>query len=127
SGTLEDIARLLWGVSAEARAGAGPQLALPSELRRGPTVPRRARARMPAAQTKSFPTLAQEYHSGELSRVFLELARHASEDPPSHGRTLAVLQAEAAEILATLAHTLLGPSKGLALHQRLAKAWGCEE
>lgn len=131
SRTLEDIARLLWGVSTDAPASASAGLALHTELRIGPTVPRShgdgARARAPGTQSKSSATPAQRHHSGELRRVFLELAQRASDDPPSHGRTLPVLQAEAAEILSTLGDTMLGRGNDLALHQRLAKAWGCDE
>ena len=97
SQTLEDIARLLWGMSGDA----------------------------PAEQTRSV--ASPWHHSGELSRVFLELARRASEDPPSHGRTLPILQSEAAEVLSTVADTMLGRSNGLALHERLAKTWKCDE
>lgn len=129
SRTLEDIARLLWGVKADAPAGAGTGLAVHTELGIGPAAPRSrgTRARVTEAQTRSSATLAQRHHSGELRRVFLELAQRASDDPPSHGRTLPVLQVEAAEILSTLGDTMLGRSRDLALHQRLAKAWGCDE
>jgi citrate synthase len=99
SKTLEDVAGLLWGVSDSQRPAAKPCTA-------------RAAQRRP---------------SGELSRAFLELARRVSEDPPAHGRTLAVLQAEAAVILAALADAMLGSGGGPALHQRLAKAWGCTD
>jgi citrate synthase len=95
SKTLEDIAALLWGVSD---------------------------SQQPRASTAA--AAAPRHPSGELSRAFLELARRVSEDPPAHGRTLAVLQAEAAEVLATVADAMLGSSGAAALHQRLAKAWG---
>ncbi len=106
SHTLEDIARLLWGV---------------------------VRADAPGQQTNSAPTRGpkrrsgEQRRAGELSNVFLELARRASEDPPSHGRTLPVLQVEAAEVLSTVADSMLGRSSGLALHQRLASAWDCDD
>ena len=96
---LEEVAALLWEVQAPQRLA----------IKRAATGRRRA---------ASF---------GELSRAFLELARRVSEDPPAHGRTLAVLQGEAAEVLATLADAMLGSGGGSALHQRLAKSWGRAE
>jgi len=101
--TLEDIAVLLWGVS-------DPQC-----LQRNSSAAEAASRR---------PRDTARPSSSELSRVFLELARRVNEDPPSHGRTLAVLQAEAAEVLATVADAMLGSSAAAALHQRLAKVWG---
>ena len=101
--TLEDIAVLLWGVSD------------PQSLQRNSSAAEAASRR---------PRDTARPSSSELSRVFLELARRVNEDPPSHGRTLAVLQAEAAEVLATVADAMLGSSAAAALHQRLAKVWG---
>ena len=101
--TLEDIAVLLWGVS-------DPQC-----LQRNSSA---------AGAASRRPRDTARPSSSELSRVFLELARRVNEDPPSHGRTLAVLQAEAAEVLATVADAMLGSSAAAALHQRLAKVWG---
>ena len=101
--TLEEIAVLLWGVSD------------PQSLQRNSSAAEAASRR---------PRDTARPSSSELSRVFLELARRVNEDPPSHGRTLAVLQAEAAEVLATVADAMLGSSAAAALHQRLAKAWG---
>ena len=62
-----------------------------------------------------------------LRSAFVALAERASSDPPSYGRALPVLQAEAAEVLATLAASLLGTSQGPSLHDRVAAAWGCCE
>jgi len=101
--TLEEIAVLLWGVSD------------PQSLQRNSSAAEAASRR---------PRDTARPSSSELSRVFLELARRVNEDPPSHGRTLAVLQAEAAEVLATVADAMLGSSAAAALHQRLAKVWG---
>jgi len=99
SKTLEEVAALLWEVQAPQRL----------------------------AIKRAAPAAAARRPSGELSRAFLELARRVSEDPPAHGRTLAVLQGEAAEVLATLADAMLGSGGGSALHQRLAKSWGRAE
>lgn len=103
SKTLEEIAVLLWGVSDS------------QSLQRNSST---------AGAASRRPRDTARASSSELSRVFLELARRVNEDPPSHGRTLAVLQAEAAEVLATVADAMLGSSAAAALHQRLAKVWG---
>jgi citrate synthase len=96
SKSLEAVAGLLWGLS-------------------DPPLP------APISAAAAAP---QRHPSGELSRAFLELARRVGEDPPAHGRTLVVLQAEAADVLATLADAMLAGSDASPLHQRLAQAWG---
>ena len=61
-----------------------------------------------------------------LQAGLLALAARAAVDPPSRGRSRAVLQAEAAEAIGTLADALLSPSSSstvLPLHARLAAAW----
>jgi citrate synthase len=73
-------------------------------------------------------TAAMPAHPGPatpLQAGLLALASRAAVDPPSRGRSRAVLQAEAAEVIGTLADALLGPSPAAALplHMRLAAAW----
>jgi citrate synthase len=60
-----------------------------------------------------------------LQAGLLALAARAAADPPSRGRSRIVLQAEAADVIGTLADALLGPSTTQAahLHTRLAAAW----
>lgn len=60
-----------------------------------------------------------------LQAGLLALAARAAVDPPSRGRSRAVLQAEAADVIGTLADALIGPAptKPVALHTRLASAW----
>lgn len=94
--TLEEVAGLLWEC-------ASPRLA-------SITPPQTAR------------TVKGE---APLQAGLLALAARAATDPPSRGRSRAVLQAEAADVIGTLADAMLGPasSKALPLHQRLATAW----
>jgi citrate synthase len=94
--TLEDIAGLLW-------ESAPPRFAAASS---GP-------AHIDKAATP-------------LQAGLLALAARAATDPPSRGRSRSVLQAEAADVIGTLADALLGPStspKAAHLHTRLAAAW----
>lgn len=60
-----------------------------------------------------------------LQAGLVALAARAATDPPSRGRSRSVLQAEAADVIGTLADALLGPSPSHAahLHTRLAAAW----
>lgn len=60
-----------------------------------------------------------------LQAGLLALAARAAIDPPSRGRSRAVLQAEAADVIGALADAMLGPTsaKAVPLHQRLATAW----
>jgi citrate synthase len=63
-----------------------------------------------------------------LQAGLLALAARAATDLPSRGRSRAVLQAEAADVIGTLADALLGPApappaRAMPLHMRLASAW----
>lgn len=73
------------------------------------------------------PAAAKAHAAGTapLPAGLLALAARAGSDPPSRGRSRAVLQAEAAEVIGTLADALLGPAgtAGAPLHARLAAAW----
>ena len=93
--TLEDVAGLLW-------ESAPPRFACTASL--------------PVSNTKQ---------ATSLQAGLLALAARAAVDLPSRGRSRAVLQAEAAEAIGTLANALLGPasSAALPLHARLAAVW----
>lgn len=95
--TLEDVAGLLW-------ESAAPRFVAAS----------------------SEPTHANKTAT-PLQAGLLALAARAATDPPSRGRSRSVLQAEAADVIGTLADALLGPSasqgQGAHLHMRLAAAW----
>lgn len=76
------------------------------------------------------PTLAKRERSlagGSAAReaALLLLARRAAADLPSHGRSPAVLQREAAGLLSAFAAALVGPEhpEDRPLHQRVAEAW----
>jgi len=60
-----------------------------------------------------------------LQAGLVALASRAATDLPSRGRSLGVLQAEAADVIGTLADALLGlsPARAMPLHRRLASAW----
>jgi citrate synthase len=66
-----------------------------------------------------------------LTASLVALARRSARDLPSSGRTPAVLRDEAASVLSTLAHAVLGgrafASKGRTLSERLAVSWRCNE
>jgi len=95
--TLEDVAGLLW-------ESAAPRFAAASS---GPAPANKA--------------------ATPLQAGLLALAARAATDPPSRGRSRSALQAEAADVIGTLADALLGPSasqgQGAHLHMRLAAAW----
>ncbi|MGJ7529170.1 citrate synthase [Variovorax sp. GB1P17] len=71
------------------------------------------------------PVAAARKDATPLQAGLLALAARAAVDPPSRGRSRAVLQAEAADVIGTLADALIGPApaKAVALHTRLASAW----
>jgi citrate synthase len=66
-----------------------------------------------------------------LTASLVALARRSARDLPSSGRTPAVLRDEAASVLSTLAHAVLGATAssraGRTLSERLAVSWGCRE
>jgi citrate synthase len=57
-----------------------------------------------------------------LGSVFAALAPRAARDIPSYGRSPSALRADAASVLATVAHAVCGPGQG-AVHNRLAAHW----
>lgn len=76
-----------------------------------------------SAAAAPAPGNALPLHAGLVA-----LASRAARDLPTRGRSRAVLQAEAAEVIGTLADALLGPARpasarALPLHARLAAAW----
>jgi citrate synthase len=83
-----------------------------------------------ALEWSSAPEAAESPPGGSpLERAFVALARRASSDPPSYGRTPAALQAEAASVVETLTRAMLGSAsrKDGAIHQQIASAWGRTE
>ena len=97
--TLEEVALLLWA--------AEPTTGLTFE----------SAARLPASRSAS-----------PLQRAFLALGSRAGIDLSSYGRTLPVLQAEAASVLGTLASSMLDSahatrSRQVPLHEKVASGW----
>jgi citrate synthase len=95
--TLEEVAGLLWACAPPHFDGGAGAAATPQQPR----------------------------HAMPLQAGLVALAARAAIDAPTRGRSPAVLQAEAAEVIGTLADALLGTrAAGSApLHLRLAKAW----
>lgn len=60
------------------------------------------------------------------ARAFAALAERAGRDPPARGRSRAALLEEAAGILRAVADAMAGTAHRGLLHQRLARAWGCD-
>ena len=61
------------------------------------------------------------------TRAFAALARAAASSAPMRGRHMDLLQAEAGQVLHSLADAVAGPGAGSGpIHQRLAAAWGCD-
>lgn len=56
-------------------------------------------------------------------RLFTVLAGRATNDPPSLGRSAALLRRDAAEVAGSVAQAAAGPGQG-PVHARLADAWG---
>ena len=94
--TLEEIAALLWQAD-EVRFGA---------------------ARKKAGEAAHPP-------ASPLEAALLTLARRADSDPPSQGRSRAVLISEAAALIDEIAVAMLGSAApaGAPLHRRIAGAW----
>jgi len=59
------------------------------------------------------------------ARAFAALAARAGEDAPARGRPPLALAVEAATLLDVLADAVAGEIGGGAIHDRLARAWGC--
>ena len=59
------------------------------------------------------------------ARTFAALAARAAADPPSRGRAPLVLAIEATSLLDGLADAVAGAATNGAIHERLARAWGC--
>jgi citrate synthase len=58
-----------------------------------------------------------------LERTFVALARHATVDLPSLGRSPLALKGEAEHVLATVAEALAPGAHDMPLHERLASSW----
>ena len=77
-----------------------------------------------ATEALVFPPTA-EIASGGLEAAFALLARRAASDPPTVGRSPAVLRTEAAALLVAVGAALAGSDPaGAELHRRLATRWG---
>lgn len=61
-----------------------------------------------------------------LESAFVGLARRAAHDAPTLGRSIAVLRAEARDVLGTVVGSILGTGEGL-VHERMVAAWGRPE
>lgn len=77
--------------------------------------------------SQRFPTLTTPMPVGPpLARMFTAVAARAASDAAMAGRTKKALYLEAAAVLDTLVDAIAGgPGEG-PIHQRLARAWGCE-
>lgn len=104
--TLEEIAALLWEAPAVTSTGVVRRM---SGRRSG-----RSRQEMSASKPA-------------LARMFTVIAERAGQDPPSHGRSVAVLRNEALQVVGTLAGSTVGPSRDAPLHARLAATWRREQ
>jgi citrate synthase len=62
-----------------------------------------------------------------MSAAFAALAARVMSDLPALGRNPAMLQTEAADVLATVASALAPSAKALPLHERLARGWARPE
>jgi citrate synthase len=60
------------------------------------------------------------------ARAFDFLGARAAADPPSYGRSQALLHREAAEILSGFADALLGTAASGLIHERIAAAWAVD-
>ena len=100
--TLEEIAGLLWE---------DPVVGLSREPR-GMHKRRAARSRDDTSPARPA-----------LAAMFTAMAGRAGQDPPSHGRSAAVLRGEGSEVLDTLASSIVGPDRRGPLHIRLAVTW----
>jgi citrate synthase len=58
-----------------------------------------------------------------LAAMFSAIAGRAGRDPPSHGRSPAVLRSEALEVLETLASAIVGTGRDAPIHVQLAASW----
>jgi citrate synthase len=75
---------------------------------------------------ESLALASQAPESGQtpsLERAFVALARHATVDLPSLGRSPLALRGEAERVLATVADALAPGAHDLRLHERLAASW----
>lgn len=117
SRTLEQIASLLW--ETDETLGLDATAATARSAPRERAVVQRNRPARPVTGGTRAATRAVT----ALQSVFLALAARASTDPPTRGRSLPVLRAEAADVLASVSDSLLGPGQ-TPLHERAARTWG---
>lgn len=70
-----------------------------------------------------FATTTEAGGDATVEAALVALARRATRDLPSLGRTLPILQAESQSVLGTVADVLAPGRSDLFLHQRLAESW----
>jgi citrate synthase len=80
-----------------------------------------------AARTHAGPAMVKSAHTGTpIGRLLSAVSERAALDPPSRGRSPAVLKSEAETLFETLVVASLGtvtPGLDLPVHTRLAKTW----
>jgi citrate synthase len=121
--TLEKTACLLWELDITLASGLLAATAKPSAREHSATRKtvsvRAAKAGSGAAGSgKAIPARGVT----ALQAAFLALAARAATEPPTRGRALSILRAEAANVLAAVADSLLGAAQA-PLHERLARNW----
>ena len=110
--SLEQVAELLWGVEGARGAGrdgegaCGGDVVAPASTR---ALVHAGRARAPVLRDILGPRLSKT--ASALQRAFLALGLRAATDFASYGRSLPVLQNDAASLLATLADAMLGEGR----------------
>lgn len=77
--------------------------------------------------TQRFPPLATAVPAGPaLQRIFTVIAARAAGDAAMAGRSKKALYLEAASVLDALVDAIAGGPGAGPIHERLARAWGCE-
>ncbi|HXS20441.1 MAG TPA: citrate synthase [Steroidobacteraceae bacterium] len=130
SRTLEEIAALLWDDAAAGRAGGGGAIGGPKDMAglREMGAPREHGGLRPITGRRARRSRANDTGAASaLGAMFIAMAGRAERDPPSHGRSAAVLRGEALEVFDTLAGSVVGTTVGSGseapLHERLAAIW----
>lgn len=107
SGTLEEVAGILWQSAALTfAADPGSARGAPSGSARST----RSREQVPITRAA-------------LPAMLSAIADRAGRDPSSYGRSATVLRSEAAEVVASLADSIADPESRVPLHLRVATNW----
>lgn len=133
SRTLEEIAELLWGDPPGELAGGLRKIRGRREISGvgGTGGPGEIAGRRRIGGRRTGRSLDNTSATGSiLTAMFIAMATRAGRDPPSHGRATTVLRGEAAEVLGTLAGSVVGTMVSIGceapLHARLAAIWRCK-